>query len=180
MTRAHETKAQAIDSSKRQNSLIVAAMALMLISIAVLVGMSSARADETLLAPSADYRPRQVVRIVVDSLQDNSVNTNDSGIATVFRFASPVNRANTGPLKRFTRMVKTGFSDMLNHSGARYDEMEITDDKAIQAVWLLTDTGTEVGYAFQLGLQKSGEFEGMWMTDAVIPLGKSAQSGIRI
>lgn len=170
---------KAINRSKQQARLVVTAMSLILLVAAVLMA-APLRANSTGPAPSADYKPQDVVKIVVDSLQNNSEAAEDSGIATVFRFASPGNRANTGPLERFTRMVKGGFSDMLNHSGARYEAMEVIGDKAIQAVWLMTDSGAEMGYAFQLGLQKSGEYEGMWMTDAVIPLGKGPQSGTRI
>ena len=141
---------------------------------------SSARADLTELAPSPDYAPQQVVEIVVGALQSNSTEGNDEGIATVYRFASPGNRASTGPLERFARMVKGGFSDMLEHVDARYEPIEIREDKALQAVWLMDVTGKETGYAFQLGLQSSGKYEGMWMTEAVIPLGEGVQSGTRI
>lgn len=174
------SKITAFDTSKHQASLVVAIVWMALASITFLLMAAPAKADGVQLAPSADYGPQEVVKIVVESLQTNSATTNDNGIATVFRFASPSNRSNTGPLERFTRMVKGGFADMLNHTDARYDAMELTDDTAIQAVWLSSDTGAETGYAFQLGLQKSGEFEGMWMTEAVIPLGQGAQSGTRI
>lgn len=140
---------------------------------------SISRADTGDLSPDPDYSPQQVVRIVIDSLRSND-QSDDAGIATVFRFASPGNRANTGPLSRFTSMIKRGFPDMLNHTGSRYDDMEVNDDTAVQAVWLTTSSGVEVGYAFQLGLQRAGEYDGMWMTDAVIPLGESQQSGTRI
>lgn len=133
-----------------------------------------------ILSPNVDYSPQEVVQIVVDSLGQNGALGNDQGIATVFRFASPGNRANTGPLKRFATMIKRGFSDMLDHGGSQYDEMEITGNTAVQAVWLLTPSGQEVGYAFQLGKQPDGEYSGMWMTEAVIPLGKRGKSGTRI
>ena len=121
-----------------------------------------------------------MVEIVVSALQANSEENNDAGIATVYSFASPGNRANTGPLERFARMVKGGFPDMLNHLGARYEPIEITGNNALQAVWLTSVTGKETGYAFKMGKQLSGEYKGMWMTEAVIPLGLGAQSGTRI
>ena len=131
------------------------------------------------VVPDKRLQPHEVVVIVVDSLQSND-DANDLGIATVFEFASPKNRANTGPLARFTQMIKRGFPDMLNHDGARYDALEISGDTAVQAVWLLTNSGAEVGYAFQLGKQKSGTYKDMWMTEAVVPLGESSRSGTRI
>jgi len=139
---------------------------------------ATASSDEAPLAPSELYTPQQVVVIVVDSLQQNAAD--DAGIATVFRFASPGNKAGTGPLSRFTRMIKGGFSDMLNHVGGRYEPIEIEGDLAVQAVWLETQTGAEYGYAFQLSKQRGGIHDGMWMTDAVVPLGKNKNSGMRI
>lgn len=129
--------------------------------------------------PDKRLQPQDVVVIVVDSLQNND-EADDQGIATVFAFASPRNRVNTGPLARFTEMIKRGFPDMLNHEGARYDPLKVSGDKAVQAVWLLTSTGAEVGYIFQLGKQQSGTYKDMWMTEAVVPLGESSRSGTRI
>ncbi len=129
--------------------------------------------------PGENLTPQQVVRIVVDSLKHYDARSN-AGIATVFSFASPANKLSTGPLSRFTTMIERGFPDMLNHSSSRYDPMEIDAETAIQAVWLMTPAGTEVGYAFQLSRQVDGEYAGMWMTDMVIPLGEGPGSGTRI
>ncbi|MFK7860522.1 MAG: DUF4864 domain-containing protein [Granulosicoccus sp.] len=174
------TKARAQYVSRKKHPLILAALLIPLLAATLLSGISELRADDVYLEPNTEYQPQDVVKIVVDALQGNSVAADNDGIATVYRFASPGNRATTGPLSRFTKMITTGFSDMLNHAGARYDAMEVSGDTAVQAVWLFTDTGAEIGYAFQLGRQQSGEFRGMWMTDAVIPLGPGPGSGTRI
>lgn len=149
-----------------------------LLAISITCAMTFANAATLNETPDAKYSPQEVVQIVIDSLQQNDAG--DAGIATVFRFASPGNKASTGPLERFTQMIKRGFPDMLNHAGVRYDPMEITDKTAVQAVWLRGVDGTEVGYAFQLGKQSGGTLDGAWMTDAVIPLGKGKQDGIGI
>jgi hypothetical protein len=67
----------------------------------------------------------------------------NEGIATVFRFASPENKSVTGPLSRFTQMIKRGYPDMLNHTSARLEDIDIAGDVATQAVWLQTQSGTE-------------------------------------
>lgn len=164
--------------ANRPRFRVFAAGALVLLWVMSLMP-SVSLGDDNLLSPSADYSPQEVVRIVIEALGSNGDSEQDAGIATVFRFASPGNRANTGPLPRFGSMIKRGFSDMLDHLGSRYDEMEITGDIAVQAVWLLQPSGKEVGYAFQLGRQSEGTYSGMWMTDAVMPLG-SRQGGTRI
>lgn len=173
-------KARARQASQNRHPLIVTTFLFSLIAAILLANSSSLRADDASLAPSSDYRPQEVVRIVIDALQRNSEAANNDGIATVFRFASPGNRANTGPLNRFTKMIRQGFPDMLNHAGARFDPMEINGNSAVQAVWLFTDSGAEVGYAFKLGRQLSGKYQGMWMTDAVVPLGPGPGSGTKI
>lgn len=146
--------------------------------LSVFLAPKTVLSDDKTIAPNQRYSPQQVITIVVDSLQNNT--DDDEGIATVFRFASPLNKASTGPLLRFTQMIKRGFPDMLNHTGVSYDAMEIADDTAVQAVWLQNQSGAEFGYAFQLRKQSGGAHDGMWMTEAVIPLGKKKNSGIRI
>ncbi len=140
---------------------------------------SSVNAD-TSPQPNTQYQPDEVVKIVVEALRTNTERQNDEGIATVFRFASPGNRANTGPLSRFTNMIKRGFGDMLNFIESRYDPIQVQGNRAVQAVWLRMPDGRELGYAFQMGKQQSGEYADMWMTEGVVPLGRGPKSGTRI
>ena len=142
--------------------------------VLMLVHSLNATATASELTPSTDYGPQDVVEIVITALRDND--ETDEGIETVFRFASPDNKRNTGPLERFTSMIKRGFPDMLNHIASETDALEIRDGKALLPVWLTTANGQEVGYLFQLGKQTEGEYSGMWMTDAVYPLASRGQS----
>ena len=57
--------------------------------------------------PEVGLEPQDVVRIVINALANNDKPFADAGIATTFAFASPANKVNTGPLERFTRMVKS-------------------------------------------------------------------------
>ena len=173
-------RTKALPKARSRIPVVFAALLLPVIALALLLGASALRAAETDLMPDTEHKPQDVVKIVVDSLASNAQLEDDAGIATVFRFASPDNRAATGPLARFTAMIKAGFPDMLDHDGARFDSMNVNGDTAVQAVWLLTDSGQELGYGFQLSRQQSGEYEGMWMTDAVVPLGPGPASGTRI
>jgi len=141
---------------------------------------NSAHADGASLEPDTVYQPEDVVKIVIEALRSNNQSQNDDGIATVFRFASPQNRAATGPLSRFTNMIKQGFSDMLNQRDSRYDPIDIRGKQALQAVWLMMPDGKEIGYAFHLGKQESGKYAGMWMTESVVPLGFGPNSGTGI
>jgi hypothetical protein len=118
--------------------------------------------------PSLEHSPEDVVRIQVSALGNNDDPYPDAGIAITFNFASPQNRQVTGPLERFVNLVKNPlYIDMLNHVDAEYSPVEMEGDQARIDVVLTTAEGERVGYSFLLSRQASGEYEGMWMTDAV-------------
>jgi len=121
--------------------------------------------------PSVDLQPGDVVRIVIDALAHNDEPYADAGIETTFYFASPANRVITGPLDRFTRMVKSPpYGIMVNHVDSEFSEVVFTGNKAYQMVRLTAANGVVTVFAFRLGRQLDGEFKGMWMTDAVWPV----------
>ena len=118
--------------------------------------------------PSLEHSPEDVVRIQVGALGNNDEPYPDAGIAITFGFASPQNRQATGPLERFVNLVKNPlYRAMLNHVDAEYSPVEIEGDQARIDVVLTTAEGERVGYSFLLSRQAEGEYEGMWMTDAV-------------
>lgn len=123
--------------------------------------------------PSVDHSPARVVEIVLEALQRSDATPEDRHLDTVFSFASPANRRVTGPIERFARMIRQGYPDMLSYIERRREPIEVRGDVALQAVWLTTPDGREVGYVFRLGRQQQGRYENMWMTDAVYPLGES-------
>lgn len=144
---------------------------LLLVLVTVGNGISAAVIDprqvEALPRPDADLEPGEVVRIVIEALSHNDIPFADAGIATAFRFASPANKASTGPLNRFTTMINKGYSLMLNHISSEFSEVVFKDSAAFQVVKLIAQNGTEVVYVFSLSQQREGEYQGMWMTDAV-------------
>lgn len=139
---------------------------------AVLFAMAAASpSDPTAPAapePSPDLSPAEVVRIQVEALKRNDDPTPGAGIATAFRFASPGNRAATGPLPRFDRMVRAGYADLLGFARAEYGDLTVTGDRAVAAVTLVQRDGRRVTYGFALSRQTAGDCLGCWMTDAVV------------
>jgi hypothetical protein len=112
-----------------------------------------------------------MVEIVLDALANNDTPYVDAGIETTFNFASPSNKAQTGPLERFAVMVKGPvYGVMVDHKSHELVETVVNNSRAYQMVRLITASGAAVHFAFRLGLQPDGEFEGMWMTEAVWPL----------
>lgn len=140
------------------------ALSALLLSAAVLF----AAAPDADPEPSPDLSPADVVRAQVQALQHNDDPRPDAGIEAAFRFASPGNRAATGPLPRFARMVRGPvYGDMLGFASAEYGEVAVEGDRAAQRVTLVQDDGRRVTYVFTLSRQVGGAYDGCWMTDGV-------------
>ena len=127
--------------------------------------------NSSLPTPNTSLQPGEIVRIVIDALANNNNPYPDAGIETTFNFASPANKVNTGPIERFISMVKGPvFGVMINHKQSEFSEVVLTENRAYQMVRLLTRDGVAAHFAFRLGLQSEGEYQGMWMTEAVWPI----------
>ena len=144
-------------------------------------GSATLQANSSALpVPDPRLQPEDVVKIVLDALANNDTPYTDAGIETTFNFASPSNKAQTGPLERFTVMVKGPvYSVMVDHKSHELSEIVMSNNRAYQWARLVTANGVAVHFGFRLGLQSDGEFKGMWMTEAVWPL-DGAVEGISI
>ncbi len=117
------------------------------------------------LAPAPAFSAGDVIRIQLEALRHND--EKDRGIEVAFRFASPANRANTGPLSRFIGMIKNGpYALMLGFREAAYGPVESRGVQAGQRVTLIGED-TSVTYWFYLSRQSEAPYEDCWMTDAV-------------
>jgi len=145
------------------------------LSIALVVGNTPALAQKTAagtasplseaLVPDPDLSPGEVIRIQLEALRHND--EQDRGIEVAFRFASPANRANTGPLARFIPMIKQGpYALMLDFRDATYGPVETVADRARQRV-TLTGARETMTYWFYLSRQSEPPYVGCWMTDSV-------------
>lgn len=118
------------------------------------------------LVPSPSFTPAHVVRIQLEALQSN--NTNDQGIAVAFRFASPENKMATGPLKKFTQMLKDKpYKVLLNHLKVTYGPIESFEAGVRQRVLLHTNEGI-YRFIFKLSRRKFEPCSGCWLTDSVL------------
>lgn len=119
------------------------------------------------LVPSPVLTPDQVVQIQLNALRHND--ERNRGIEVAFRFASPDNKLQTGPLPRFINMIRQGpYRLMLAYDNISYHPVEVMENVARQRVTLI-GAGIVVDYEFYLSRQAEGECPGCWMTDAVIP-----------
>ena len=117
------------------------------------------------LVPDPALSPAEVIRIQLEALRHND--EQDRGIAVAFRFASPANRANTGPLARFIPMIKQGpYALMLGFRDATYGPVEAVAGRARQRV-TLTGARETMTYWFHLSRQSEPPYVDCWMTDSV-------------
>ena len=118
--------------------------------------------------PEPKLKPNDVVRIQLLAMQQND--DSDFGIEVTFRFASPANKKQTGPLKRFIGLVRNpSYRPLLNHINATFLELTVEEVFAVQDVIITTSNGERIGYRFRLSLQKGTLYPGCWMTDSVTP-----------
>lgn len=89
--------------------------------------------------------------------------------ARVFQYASPANRAATGPLERFRKMAESEpYAALLDNSGWTIGEPFIAERVAVVLVTVINDRGQL--RAFRFYLSRPPADDGHWMTDAVLVL----------
>ena len=120
--------------------------------------------DLWLQAPNPALDPAQVVRIQLNALRQGD----DEGLAVVYRFASPGNRKQTGPLARFSAMLRNSYPQLIGHESVELAPTLIDGARAIQAVEVLGQDEQTHRYVFLLRRQKQVPFENCWMTDSVV------------
>ena len=118
--------------------------------------------------PSPNLKANEIVMIQLNAMKQND--QTNKGIEITFRFASPKNKIQTGPLSRFIMLVNNpAYSPLLNHLGSTFLDLIINGNQAIQEVIITTAKGSIKGFRFFLSLQVDDEFKDCWMTDAVMP-----------
>jgi len=118
--------------------------------------------------PNPRLSPDDVVQIQVEALANNDDLPDDCGICLVYAFASPANRAQTGPLLRFSQMLRNPLYEPLMHSEeAEIGIPQIDGNRARVRVTVYDRFEREASYLWQLSKQGCSPCRGCWMTDAV-------------
>jgi hypothetical protein len=121
------------------------------------------------LQPDPALLPQQVITIQLAALQHNDEPEPDAGIRTAFRFASPANRALTGPIDRFIALVKDEiYRPMLGFQAVQRGPVIANEEQAYQRVELTAADGSKAVYVFGLSRQTDPPYVGCWMTDSVV------------
>ncbi|MBB6645512.1 hypothetical protein [Halobellus ruber] len=120
--------------------------------------------------PTCERSFLHVVQIQMNALKYNN-NTTDDGIRTVRRFASQRNRQAIPTLEEFARIIKNPtYSPMLSYDSVQYTPIQSSDDYAQVQVLTREDGNVTGQYYFRLRKIEDGDYEGCWMTDAVVSI----------
>jgi hypothetical protein len=119
--------------------------------------------------PHPDLSAEEVVKIVLEALQHNDAPCADCGIETTFNFASPANRAVTGPLPRFVEMVRNPmYQPLLHFDRVEFEPINLEGDHAEQRVKVFDANGDSAVFVWMLTRQPGPAWKDCWMTDSVI------------
>ncbi len=121
-----------------------------------------------LVYPNPDIAPAEVIAIQLNGLQHNDSPETDAGIRQTWAFAHPRNRAMTGPLKRFTTMLKgPGYDVMLNHASHEIVPANSGEGWRRFDVFMETENGEVMQFAWIVEKVTDGRYKNCWMTVAV-------------
>ncbi|NBB78522.1 MAG: DUF4864 domain-containing protein [Verrucomicrobia bacterium] len=106
-----------------------------------------------------------VVRKQLEGLQNNDSPSTDAGIELAWEYAHPANREATGPLPRFTEMLKSpAYRDLLDHSAHQINRIASTETTATFNVLVFpAGNNAPLRYRWTVARLPSGD----WATTAV-------------
>ena len=150
-----------------------------IISTIIFIILFSTSLLAELQKPTPDIAPKDVVKIQLSSLMNNNQPYLNAGIEQTWEFAHPSNRAFTGPIQRFTKMMYApSYAVMLNHKKHDILEVRLEDNAAYFFIELTALDGKIFGFKWTLEkVNEEGVFKDCWMTTAVsapMPLSTSS------
>ena len=123
-----------------------------------------------IISPHPNIQPKNVVEIQLRSLQRNNEPMPDTGIAQTWAFAHPDNRLMTGPIERFTNMMKSqNYKNILYHRNHKIEPVFKTNIRSQFAVSITTLSDQKMTFKWELMKVLSGKLSGSWMTTSVSP-----------
>lgn len=111
---------------------------------------------------------KDVVAAQLEALKNNDTPEPDSGISIAWDYAHPLNKASTGPLARFTQMLKSpAYEPLLNHRSHSITELEKSETEAAFEVYVITADGTQLKYFWVVERIDREDANSPWRTTAV-------------
>ena len=128
---------------------------------------TSTRSAE-MVYPNPDIAPSEVIAIQLNGLQYNDKPEVDAGIRQTWIFAHPRNQAMTGPLSRFTTMLKgPSYGIMLNHASHKIVPANSGEGWRQFDVFMEAGNGKVLQFAWIVEKVTKGRYKDCWLTVAV-------------
>ena len=122
-----------------------------------------------LIKPNSKLKPFDVLMIQLDSLKNNNIPYKDAGIEQTWEFAHPTNKAVTGPLERFKKMIYTdSYKILIKHENNNIVAIKKSSNKFVYKVYVLSKEKKKYYYIWQIEkVRIEGKFKNCWMTTRV-------------
>ena len=122
-----------------------------------------------MIKPDPSISPKEVISIQLIALQNNDLPFNDAGIKQTWEFAHPDNRAFTGPLDNFIRMLKNpSYVMMIDHLEHKIIPVQEQEMNSYYFVELIDSNGKKFGFEWTVEkVNQNGKFKDCWMTVGV-------------
>ena len=122
-----------------------------------------------LIKPNSNLKPFDVLMIQLNSLKNNNTPYKDAGIEQTWEFAHPINKASTGPLKKFKKMIYSdSYKILISHENTNTIILKETSKKIVFKVYILSTNKKKYYYIWQIEkVEQEGKLKDCWMTTGV-------------
>ena len=122
-----------------------------------------------LVKPNTNLQPFDVLMIQLSSLKNNNIPYKDAGIEQTWEFAHPNNKAITGPLDKFKKMIYSeSYKILISHQSAEIKILKETEGISVYKVTVLTKKKKKYYYIWQVEkVLSEGKLKNCWMTSSV-------------
>ena len=122
-----------------------------------------------LIKPNSNFKPLDVLTIQLNSLKNNNNPYKDAGIEQTWEFAHPLNKASTGPLERFKKMIYSdSYKILISHENHKTIILKESQNKLIYKVYVLSKDKKRYYYIWQIEkVEQEGILKDCWMTTGV-------------
>ena len=140
-----------------------------LYKIIILFFISTSISNADLIKPNSNLKPFDVLKIQLNSLKNNNIPYKDAGIEQTWEFAHPINKAATGPLERFRKMIYSdSYKILISHENNKSIILEEMQDKLVYKVYVLSKDKKKYYYIWQIEkVTLEGKLKNCWMTTGV-------------
>tara|TARA_Y100000590_G_scaffold252072_1_gene283065 strand:+ start:206 stop:670 length:465 start_codon:yes stop_codon:yes gene_type:complete len=121
------------------------------------------------IKPNTNLKPFDVLMIQLNSLKNNNNPYKDAGIEQTWEFAHPINKASTGPLEKFKKMIYSdSYKILISHENNKTIILKETPNKLVYKVYVLSKDKKKYYYIWQIErVKQEGKFKDCWMTTGV-------------